>query len=243
MDREKLFEDFLEECKNRREWSGQGNPNADILIVGKEPHNNDLITDQKEIQEKLEKQEAICRSNNFGVATYDKTNKTWCNYQMLIEKVYGPQRKFNPGLFDFEKYAFTTELNTIFRPKAVLDAETRNNINERLCFFKDSEFIQSFPVIILACGNFISNDEEKGFLINTTFGVEYDLKPDLKGKPMGEHKYTTRGHWFYTHHGEYGKKLVIHTRQLSFLFDNSFIKDMASVIIDHLDYLAKLGLI
>ncbi len=159
---------------------------------------------------------------------------------MLIKKIYGPQREFNPGLFDFEKYAFTTELNTIFRPKAVLDNETRNNINERLCLFKDSEFIRSFSVIILACGNFISNDEEKGFLINTTFGVEYDIKRDLKGKPIGEHKYTTRGHWFYTHHGDNGKKLVIHTRQLSFLFDNSFIKDMAEVISDHL---RKLGLI
>ena len=40
MDRTKLFEEFLAECKNRKEWSGQGNPNADILIIGKEPHNN-----------------------------------------------------------------------------------------------------------------------------------------------------------------------------------------------------------
>ena len=153
---------------------------------------------------------------------------------MLIENVYRPQKVFNPALFDFEKYAFTTEINTIFRPKAVLDAETRNNIDKRLCFFKDSEFINSFPVIILACNNFISNDKESGFLINNTFGVKFD------GKERGEHKEKTRGHWFYTHHSDNGEKLVIHTRQLSFLFDYSLLEHISDEIKEHL---RKLGLI
>ncbi len=234
MDREKLFEEFLKKCKSRIEWSGQGNPNSDILIIGKEPYNKVLITDKEKIQEKLEKQDVICRSGIFGTATRDPNNKTWCNYQMLIEKVYRPEIEFNPGLFDFEKYAFTTELNTIFRPKAVFDAETRNNINERLRFFKDSEFINSFPVIVLACNKFITNDPQRGFYINNTFGVTYD------GDTRGKYKDYIPGHWFYTHHSDDGETLVIHTRQLSFLFDNSFIKDMASVIRKHL---AKLGLI
>lgn len=232
MDRSELFEEFLMECKNRREWSGQGNPNANILIIGKEPHHDCLITDKEEINEKLQKQDRICRSG-FGEAPYDKKNPTWCNYQRLIEEVYR-QREFNPRLFDFEKYAFTTELNTVFRPKAILDAETRNNINKRLRFFRESEFINSFPVIVLACNNFISNDKKRGFFINNTFGVEYD------GDPKGKHNDYTRGHWFYTHHSENGKKLVIHTRQLSCLFDYSFIEDMAKEIEDHL---TKLGLI
>lgn len=183
MDREILFKEFLEECKNRNEWCGQGNPNADILIIGKEPHKPCLITDKEEIQRRLQKQEDICRGRP-GEAPYDPQNPTWCNYQKLIEKIY-PQIEFDPGLFDFEKYAFTTELNTIFRPKAVLDAETKRNINERLLFFKDSEFIKSFRVIILACNNFISNDKERGFLINNVFRVKYD------GKPRGEHKEKT----------------------------------------------------
>lgn len=233
MDRERLFEKFLEECKNRNEWCGQGNPNADILIIGKEPHNDYFVTDQKEIQKRLQNQDDICRSG-FGEAPRNKKNPTWSNYQKMIEEVYGQKREFNPELFDFEKYAFTTELNTMFRPKAVLDAETKRNINERLRFFKDSEFIKSFRVIILACNNFISNDKERGFLINNTFGVKFD------GKPSGEHKENTRGHWFYTHHSDDGEKLVIHTRQLSFLFDYSLLEHMANEIRDHL---TKLGLI
>ena len=238
MDREKLFEKFLEDCKNRKEWCGQGNPNADILIIGKEPHNDYFISDEEKITRRLLEQENICRSG-FGEAPRDSKNPTWCNYQMLIEEVYS-DRKFDPRLFDFEKYAFTTELNTIFRPKAVLDEETKSNINKRLRFFKDSEFTNSFPVIILACNNFISNDKERGFILNDTFGVKFDDELDSNGKPKGKHEEKTRGHWFYTHHGDNGKKLVIHTRQLSFLFDYSLIEHMANEIRDHL---SKLGLI
>lgn len=231
MDREESFEKFLKECKNRKEWSGQGNPNADILIIGKEPHNGELIKGKEKIQEKLQKQEDHCRSGVWGTAPR-KGNPTWSNYQNLIEEVYS-DRKFDPRLFDFEKYAFTTELNTIFRPKAVLDEETKSNINKRLRFFKDSEFINSFPVIVLACNDFISNDEPRGFLINNTFGVKYD------GDSSGKHQYS-RGHWFYTHHSDNEEKLVIHTRQLSFLFDKNLLPRLAEEIRAHLK---KLGLI
>ena len=54
MDREKvLFEKFLEDCKNRKECCGQGNPNADILIIGKEPHNDYFVSDEEEITKRL----------------------------------------------------------------------------------------------------------------------------------------------------------------------------------------------
>ena len=59
-------------------------------------------------------------------------------------------------------------------------------------------------------------------------------------KPKGKHEEKTRGHWFYTHHGDNGKKLVIHTRQLSFLFDYSLLEHITDEIKEHL---RKLGLI
>ena len=160
---------------------------------------------------------------------------TWRNYQKLIEQIFS-QKILNPKVFSFEECAFTTELNTVFRPQAVLDEETIKNIKKRLAFFKDSSFIKNFPVIILACGNFISNNEECGFLINNTFGVKYDIETGSQDKPNGEHKDKYKsGHWFYTHHSDDGKKLVIHTRQLSNLFDYRIIDDMASIIRDHLN--------
>lgn len=36
MEREKLFEEFLKACEEKKHICGQGNPNADILIIGKE---------------------------------------------------------------------------------------------------------------------------------------------------------------------------------------------------------------
>lgn len=225
MDREELFEKFLKECKIRRKWSGQGNPNADILIIGKEPYNADLITDEVKIQEKLQTQEDICRSG-YGEAPRDAKNPTWYNYQKLIEEVYKNRREFNPKLFDFEKYAFTTELNTTFRPKAVLDAKTRNNINERLHFFKESKFIQSFPVIILACGGYIRNND-KVREIDNTFHVEFCQE-------YGNKESKNR---FWTHFDKNDpRKLVIHTRQLSNWVTKEMIYKMASVIREHLDH-------
>lgn len=242
MDREEQFKEFIEECRNRNEWCGQGNPDANILIIGKEPYNDVLITEQGEIQRKLQLQYDLCMNRNYGRGVRDN-NSTWRNYQKLIELIF-PQKIFNPNVFSFEECAFTTELNTIFRPQATLDDETIRNIKQRLLFFRDSKYVNSFPVVILACGNFISNDEERGFLINNTFGVEYDIESDSKGKPRGEHKDDYKsGHWFYTHHGDNCKKLVIHTRQLSNLFDYSLLKDIATVIRNHFDHLTKLGLI
>lgn len=72
MDRKNSFEEFLEDCKNRREWSGQGNPNADILIIGKEPYDKDLITDKEEIHRRLQEQEDICKSGVWGTARRDR---------------------------------------------------------------------------------------------------------------------------------------------------------------------------
>ena len=53
MNREKLYEKFLEDCKNRKERCGQGNTNADILIIGKEPHNDYFVSDEEEITKRL----------------------------------------------------------------------------------------------------------------------------------------------------------------------------------------------
>ena len=239
MARNKLFDEYLIECKSRKEWCGLGNPDSHILIVGKEPYKENLVEDTEEIRKLLQEDYDICENHIFGTGVRKK-NPTWNNYQKIIEKVF-LHKDFNPNVYSFEECAFTTELNTMFRPQAQLDEKTVKNINERLFFFKESEFINSFPVILLACGNFISNDEERGFLINNTFDVEFDVEPDSKGKLKGEHKDGYKsGHWFYTHHRKKdGKRLVIHTRQLSNLFDYRILDDMADIIREHL---IKLGI-
>lgn len=234
MNREKLFEEFINECeKEPLTFCGQGNPNADILIIGKESTD----TSEALIRDKIR----LCRDkvNRDAPRDINSQNKTWCYYQKLIDEIY--QRKSEePNKWDFEKLAFTTEMNNIPSKRSYLTKEIKDGINKRLQFFKDSRFIKSFPVVILACSNYINNDKKNGYQINQTFGVEFDNEPNSDGSPIGEHKkkYPT-GFWFYTHHSKDKQKLVIHTVQLSQI-QNDMIKDMANEIRDHLTKLGKI---
>ena len=80
---------------------------------------------------------------------------------------------------------------------------SKKMIRDRLEFFKKSSFIQSFPVVILACGPYIRNRKERQ--IDNTFGVTF-----RDGQP-----FSGTGIRFYNHYNENNTKLVIHTRQLS----------------------------
>ena len=219
MDREKLFEKFLENCKNRKEWCGQGNPNADILIIGQES------TDISE--EALIRNIMLCRDKKDRDAPrpIDPKNKTWANYQELLDEIYFRKSEYNK--WDFEKFAFTTELSSTPR-KQHNYKEAKPSIKERIVFLKDSDFIQDFSVIILACGGYIKNDD-KVREIDNIFHVEFC-------KEYGSKESKNR---FWTHIDKKDpRKLVIHTRQFSNGISKDLIKEMASVIREHL---RKLG--
>ncbi len=114
-----------------------------------------------------------------------------------------------------------------------------DRIAERLELLKESDFIQSFPVIVLACGGYIVNREEKGILqINDTFGVKYDNELNANDIPKGWHKSEKGRMWFTTHHSDDGRKLVIHTWQLSRRVDSMLLEEMAKIINEHLTNLA-----
>lgn len=238
MDRESIFDDFLERCKPREEFCGQGNPNSDILIIGKEPYCK-IECNEDENRKKREENYDLCKDLRLRDAPREgKQSPTWLNYQYLIDLIY--ERKSHEYRVDFERFAFTTELNKLARPKARLDNETKKNIHKRLLFFKESEFIQSFPVVVLACGPFIKNigegDERQ---IDNTFNACYDK--EIK---------TNNGYKFYTHYNtqntqlfKVGEKLIIHTRQLSNFRKGDgkqLIEAMAEIIHNHLH---KLGLL
>ena len=232
MDREKLFEAFINECANEPlQFCGQGNPNADILIIGQEStdtNENALILNIERCRNKMER--------DAPRPIYPK-NKTWANYQYLLDEIYNRKSDYDDK-WDFEKYAFTTELSSIPRKKSNY-SEAKPSIKDRLRFFEKSELIKSFPVVILACGGYIKNND-KVREIDDTFHVEFD------GEHKGRHKSEQGKLWFTTHHSKSdAKKLVIHTWQFSlghtlpgekeWLMDN-----LAAIIRDHL---RKLGLI
>ena len=259
MDRNKLFNEFLEECKKNKQICGAGNPYAQILLVGQEHYAKYQIKEDKdkEWEDYLNRYYEYCSiENNPWIKNDENDNRwrdfqnsspTWRNYQQLINEAL-PNRlnRSTKGIRDFEFDAFSTELNSIPRPHKTLDSQTKDNVKKRLALFKGSQFIQSFPVILLACGDYISNQGEGADRqIDNAFDVEFDDELNEKGVPKGWHEREKGKLWFTTHHSKDKQKLVIHTRQFSLRYTNKedrewLIKKMADVIRGHLDHLKNL---
>jgi hypothetical protein len=247
MGREKLFEEFLNECKKNNQICGAGNPYAQILLVGQEHRAKERINSVEAWKEYLRNNYRYCEKDNPWIITdensdlwrkYQNSTPTWSCYQRLIEKALGERKKrVLQGDKDFEFDAFTTELNNEAKPSSRVKGKNereklRERIEARLKVFKHSDYIKSFPVIVLACGGYIRNND-KVREIDDTFHVTFSKRYD----------YST-GNWFCTHYDDTNpKRLVIHTRQLSNGVSYEMIDKMASVIRDHLDHLKKLGLI
>ena len=238
MDKEKLFEDYRRKCVEREEVCGQGNPNANILIIGKEPYGEaiDLTREREKYLKHLRKNYENCRDHCFYRGTDDFSKLvTWQNYQKLIFAIYKgiEYNEYNKNIIDFERFAYTTELSSVPRPKSNYNL-AKEMILKRLDFFKNSGFIQSFPVIILACGPYIKNiGDGENRQIDNTFGVTFRAEKFVT--PTTE-KITSPTFRFYTHYNEDDSKLVIHNRQLSNFHGNGdqLLKEMATVIRKHL---------
>lgn len=231
MDREVLFEEFINECEKNNQICGQGNPNADILIIGQES------TDTREDALILNIERCRNKMDRDAPRPIDPKNKTWANYQELLDEIYCRKSEFIDK-WDFEKYAFTTELSSISRKNSNY-TEAEPSIKDRLRFFEASKFIKSFPVVILACGGYIKNND-KVREIDDTFHVEFD------GEHNGRHKSEQGKLWFTTHHSKSdARKLVIHTWQFSLGHtlpgEKKWLMDKLPTIIK--DHLSKLGLI
>ena len=160
-------------------------------------------------------------------------NKTWSNYQLLIEKIYEEEyrnNKHDTTKYDFEEFAYTSELSSWPR-KEHNYKKAKPFIKKRLMFLKDSNYVKNFSVIILACGGYIKNDD-KVREIDNTFHVEFC-------REYGSKESKNR---FWTHIDDKNAptKLVIHTRQLSNGVSNDLIKEMSKVIRLYLRKLGKL---
>lgn len=224
------FIDHVEFCFPEN-YIGIGNPNADILIIGKEPN----ITEQASLAE-YQKNATFWKDktakNKADIFEYPVTRdhplykswgkNTWSMYQTLMDKV---RENKAPGYYvDFLKDVFTTEMND--SPSKNTTSADKTGIGNQKQLFKESAFIQGFNVVILACSNYIKNNETNRE-IDDIFGVRYD------GDKTGRYYYS-KTNWFYTHHNATGDKLVIHTRQLSTNVRNELLNDMATIVREHL---------
>lgn len=219
------------------DYIGLGNPNSKILFVGKEAGEKiDYTNNFNEIKEKLKINEGSAfkwKTNNPDYThNPDKLkdlSQTWRKYQKLYEYIYEDNK--NSEYATFLKEIFTTEMSN-------LPSETTDNARKHP-FFKEelfrrknsffrTEFIQSFPVVVLACSDYIENND-KTREIDDIFKVRY----------FDKSKEYSKGNQFFIHYGldensEGKRKLVIHTRNLSGNVNNDLLKDMGKLIQNHL---------
>ncbi len=235
MNREELFLEYLSTCMKNLQICGQGNPNADILIIGQEQASDVDLSKQDMYGEHLRslvRNYDLCLRKELRCCPRDKKDPhngkkiadTWLNYQKLINLIY-PQNQAFLDIVDFEKHAFTTELGSKARKNSLKDNQTAKEIADRLVVLERSEFIQSFPIVILACSNYIENNKNIRE-IDRTFHVEFC-------KEYGDKKSRNR---FWTHTDKCNpERLVIHTRQFSNGISNKMIECMAEVIKSHIE--------
>lgn len=222
-------------------YIGTGNPNSKILIVGKEGSSKEPTDGEicfaKDWLPKIENNEISFRKLDKRYLVKKHTGEvnsgeghTWNKYQKLHDNIFTEYKeKREKNEINFEERIFTTEMNTN-RSKNSKEASKAGMQERKNNFFRE-EFIQQFPVIILACGSYIKNNE-KVPEINDIFGVTF--KPYGRKYPKEE---TPNRQAFWTHYNPDKTKLVIHTRQLSSNVSNELLFEMANVIKEHLNKL------
>ncbi len=138
---------------------------------------------------------------------------TWRKYQKLNNYIFdkGENKSIN-----FQENFFITEMS-VLSSKTTRSAQKKKDfkfkLQERKNSFFKSDFIQSFPVVILACSNYINGEE-----IESIFDVKFDKQ---YGQPRQK---------YWTHLNAKKDKLVIYTRQLSANVTNNLIIGIANEV-------------
>lgn len=228
------FNDFVNECIKQKQFVGTGNPNSEILFIGKESaiNQNDTTAmdwynsnsfDWKNRIEKNESEiyEYFVDENHPLRKNWGKN--TWSKYQKLSDEIF--QTKTKPFYVNFLKNIFTTEVND--SPSEKTFNANRESIADRKLLFKESKFVQNFKVVVLACSDYFKNNDEVRE-IDDTFGVKFI--GDEKGK-----YYYSKGNWFFIHKNKNESKMVIHTRQLSTNVNSELLEDIGKIISEFLD--------
>lgn len=141
-----------------------------------------------------------------------KEGHTWRKYQKLHDLVFQNDLSLvTTKEYDFHNHIFLTEMNS--SPSKHTKYADKSGISNRKQFFKENEFFQNFPVIILACSNYINGNEIEN-IFNVTFDKQYG-----NGKQL-----------FWTHYNSDKTKLVIHTRQLSTNVSNDLLREIANQV-------------
>ncbi|WP_417214571.1 hypothetical protein [Bizionia sp.] len=223
------FEELLEKCINHNQYVGLGNPNAKILLIGKEPGkpSGTKITDGSA---KSWKDGKMDYSKSFIPTNLDMLNHrhTWQKYQKLYSKICEDRDDYQSNKKDynitFVENVFTTELSNL-PAKTTNEAKGlkgfKTELKKRKDVFWKSKFIQDFPIVVITASdnNYIETYPGE---VCEIFDVDFDKQVVCS---------ELNKMWIHYSKNE-NPKLVIHTRQLTNGASNELIDKIADIIID-----------
>lgn len=231
---EQVFLSLLNRCRNQYGFQddfiiGSGNPNSEILLVGREPSNDAFNTNTlghyidvangkgQDFWTHIKREEY---NPVTKIPNHWRSGKAlWVQYQKLCDIIYPDYKKDRREIIDFEEHVFCSEMNGSPSPQTGKAIKDSLPIRKEL-FFTD-HFFDRFPVIILACGNYINNSspnpEERE--IDRIFRVSF----------CEERKCGNRN-TYWIHYNEDKTRLVIHTRNLCADVSKDLIKGIGTVV-------------
>lgn len=222
------FKDLLYSEENKQKYIGMGNPNARILIIGREP-SYDLNTEEGKLgfeqDQQLNRKNWInlfegnpikgrcnprrpfpnqkCLKNN---GSNDGTSATWTWYQKLIDMILGREyeRPYMLRPIDFHDYCFHTDISAAAAPNlSSTDKQSKKaSVIEREALFKHP-FFRQFPITILSIGT------DVGEYVPLTWCQE------VLGFPTSEYEPLQEKPMILLNRDSAGHRILIHTYSLS----------------------------
>lgn len=187
-------ENFRELVKKSEEkFIGTGNPNSEILIIGKEmaidrsnkgQYELEVTNNRISWQANIENPDTISINTGscvnplylyYGQNTIpdnhvnNGTSPTWINYQKLIDAING-KMKLSP-VVDFHEYCFISEFSTAtaLHSREVDEEERKKSISDRITLWT-TDFMKHFPIVIVAAGHY---PREYNINLETLFDVSW----------------------------------------------------------------------
>jgi hypothetical protein len=242
---EKFDDKYRNETTNGHfKYIGTGNPEAKILIIGKEVA-CEVGTPQfiMEIENNYSCWENYVSNCLVVVDTWNRknyhprypykgqlnkrdhkgnngTSVTWMNYQKLFDKYFGMVRS---STINFHDNVFLTEVNSS-PSKKTKEADT-SSITFRKEHVLSHVFFKKFPVVIISGLGYFDITKESNE-IESLFDVKYKGIKEVDGK----------GQRYWIHKSEDGLRLVINVRQLSMNISDSLLQHIADDIKAHLKF-------
>lgn len=245
-DKFKLLIDHLEDTFQQNDllkYIGTGNPNADILIIGKESSINDKESEQYRVElkgnfrswkEKTDFNQEVVKTYKC-ITDYDPlypykgqkysidngrnngTSRTWYTYQKLINHIYDTVGNTD---IDFHEYAFITEVNS--KPSRKTKDADISSVELRKQELLKSEFIKSFPIVIISGVGYFNITSPYNEIVDI-----FDVK--FKEKIFAQHK-SVQPYWIHTGQKKSQTKLLINSYQLSIGIADKLLEEIADKI-------------